>query len=138
MRRVTKTKTTTTLYDTNGKQISVVRKEEEIVEAPVILTREEAKTIKQIVENYKTDLEHAKAVKSNLLQVRGYIKGTEIFHDMADLIMIVENPLSKSSSTNRVKPFKNELDSVLRAAEVSYTTDTEFSKSLNKKKRSKK
>lgn len=140
--RVTKTKTTTTLYDTNGKQISVVKKEETVTEAPIFLNREDGNAIHQIAETYKEDLKNAKAIKKNLEETRGFIKGSRIFHSMADLIMVVHSSLNRDRAaitfTQAIKTTKDssskEVDSVLKAASRDYSTDVKISETLNKKK----
>jgi hypothetical protein len=97
--KVTNTKTETTMYDTNGKKISIVRKE--ILEVDTechLLNREEGKQVHEKVISYKANLSEAKIIKSQLEKVKGQKKGGKIFRDMADLIMVVEN-LSPTSIT---------------------------------------
>lgn len=93
--KVTNTKTETTMYDTNGKKISIVRKEIFEVDTEChLLTREEGKQVHEKVISYQANLKEAKVIKSQLEKIKGQKKGGKIFRDMADLIMIVENPCS--------------------------------------------
>lgn len=128
--KITKTKTTTTLYDTNGKQISVVRKEKTVTEIPVFLNREDGNAIHQIAETYKADLKSAKAIKKNLEETQGFVKGNRIFHSMADLIMVVNRP---AVSVKEIKKNIAAVDSVLEAAGIGYFTDVKIGETLNKK-----
>lgn len=141
--KITKTKTTTTLYDTNGKQISVVRKEKTVTEIPIFLNREDGNAIHQIAETYKADLKNAKAIKRNLEEAQGFVKGNRIFHSMADLIMVVHNPKNETwiakefasliPSKKEIRENAAEVDSVLKAAGIDYSTDVKISETLNKK-----
>lgn len=124
------TKTTTTLYDTNGKQISVVRKEKTVTEIPIILNREDGNAIHQIAETYKADLKNAKAIKKNLEEVQGFVKGNRIFHSMANLIMVVNRP---AVSVKEIKKNIAAADSVLEAAATAYLTDVKIGETSNKK-----
>jgi len=128
--KIIKTKTTTTLYDTNGKPISVVRKEKTVTEIPVFLNREDGNAIHQIAETYKADLKNAKAIKKNLEEAQGFAKGNRIFHSMADLIMVVHRP---AVSVKEIKKNTAAVDSVLEAAGISYSTDIKIGETLNKK-----
>ena len=126
--KVTQTKTTTTLYDTNGKQISVVRKEKTVIEAPILLNKKDGELTHQVAETLKRDLENAKAIKKNLEETNGFNKGRRIFNSMVDLLIVVHIPLKTKKST--------ELDSVLKAAQIDYTTDVKIG-GCNKTKQSK-
>ena len=94
--KVTETKTKTTMYDTNGRKVSIVSKEIlEIDTTPHLLNRKEGKNLRQKVSVYKNSLEEAKAIKKKLEKVKGYREGGRVFRDLADLIMIVEKPIVK-------------------------------------------
>lgn len=89
--KVTNTKTETTMYDTNGKKVSIVKKEIlEVDTTPHLLNREESKKVTEKVTVYKTDLQNAQKIKEQLEKVKGCKKGQQIFRSMADLIMVVE------------------------------------------------
>lgn len=91
--KVTNTKTETTMYDTNGKKVSIVRKEIlEVDTTPHLLNREEGKQVTEKVTVYKTDLQNAQKIKEQLEKVKGAKKGQQIFRSMADLIMVVDTP----------------------------------------------
>jgi hypothetical protein len=93
--KVTNTRTETTMYDTNGKKISIVRKEVLEVDTEChLLTREEGKQVHEKVVSYQENLTEAKVIKAQLEKVKGQKEGGKIFRDMADLIMVVENPCS--------------------------------------------
>lgn len=93
--KVTNTKIETTLYDTNGKQVSVVKKEiVEVDTTPHYLGKKETKQLKEVVEIYKKNFSEAKNVKTNLEEIHGSVKGQRIFRSMADLIMVVDNPVN--------------------------------------------
>ena len=91
--KVTKTKTETTMYDTNGNKISIVLKEVlEVNTQTHLLNRTESKQVKEKVTIYRDKLSEAKKIKTQLEKTHGARKGCRIFSSMADLIMIVENP----------------------------------------------
>lgn len=88
--RVTETKTKTTLYDSNGREISVVRQTVlEVVETKP-LKRIDCIKVKGRVEKYQTTLEKAKELKVGLEKAKGPKEGSRIFRDMADLLVLFE------------------------------------------------
>lgn len=93
--KVTETKTKTTMYDTNGNKISIVVKELLEVDTQThLLNRTESKQVKEKVTIYKDKLSQAKKIKNQLEKTHGTRKGCKIFSSMADLIMVVENPVN--------------------------------------------
>lgn len=93
--KVMNTKIEKTLYDTNGKVLSVVKKEiVEVDTTPHYLGKEETKQLKEVVRVYKKNFTEAKKVKNNLEEIHGSVKGGRIFRSMADLIMVVDNPVN--------------------------------------------
>jgi len=136
--RVTKTKIETTFYDTNGKQVSVVRKEVTEVDTQIcFLNRKGTKQLKEHVEIYQSNLHQAKKVKNNLEEVHGSVKGGRIFRSMADLIMVVDNPVNlkhvpESTVTVVVHKIKPVSDSIWEQANEQYK---DFQESLSKKKK---
>ena len=91
--KVTKTRIETTLYDTNGNKISVVRQRSIEVENPITqtkLTKQEGVKIKIRVNGYQTNLKKAESLRDDLHKANGFKKGQRIFNSMADLIIIIE------------------------------------------------
>lgn len=89
--KVIKTRSQETLYDTNGKKVSVIKKEiVEIDTTPHILNRKESIIVKEVVNTYKENLKEAKKIKNKLEETKGVVQGGRIFRDMADLIVILE------------------------------------------------
>jgi hypothetical protein len=127
------------MYDTNGKKVSIIKKEIlEVDTQTCFLNREDTKTVKESVEVYKTQLNEAKKVKSTLEKIHGSKKGQVIFRDMADLVMIVENPIVEKHYVPTVelrivlpKPFL----SGHTVWEASLQTNDEFQTGLKKKKK---
>lgn len=92
--KVTKTRIETTLYDTNGNKISVVRQKtievEETTPSKILLTKQASLKVKGRVENYQDNLKKAESLREDLHKSNGFKGGQRIFHSMADLILIVE------------------------------------------------
>lgn len=91
--KVTKTRIETTLYDTNGNKISVVRQKTIEIENPIsntLLSKREGIKVKGRVESYQNKLKEAQSMRDTLYKNNGFKKGKRIFHSMADLILIVE------------------------------------------------
>lgn len=129
--KVTKTKTETTMYDTNGNKISIVSKEVLEVDTQThLLNRTESKQVKEKVTIYKDKLTQAKKIKNQLEKTHGTRKGCKIFSSMADLIMIIENPNRDTITVNMPKRLPdNHL--ILEVAETTYSN---FQGPLKKKK----
>ena len=129
--KVTKTKTETTMYDTNGNKISIVLKEVlEVNTQTHLLNRTESKQVKEKVTIYRDKLTQAKKIKNQLEKTHGIRKGCKIFSSMADLIMIVENPNRDTITVNMPKKLPdNHL--ILEVAETTYSN---FQGPLKKKK----
>lgn len=90
--RVTKTKMETTLYDTNGRKVSLVKKE--IVEVDTnshYLSRRDGKQVKEQGQKIRQRIEETLSTKDYLTKASGVKKGQKIFCDMAEQIMIVAN-----------------------------------------------
>lgn len=119
--KVTKTKTETTMYDTNGNKISIVSKEVLEVDTQThLLNRTESKQVKEKVTIYKDKLTQAKKIKNQLEKTHGTRKGCKIFSSMADLIMIIENPNRDTITVNMPKRLPdNHL--ILEVAETTYS-----------------
>lgn len=141
--KVTNTKIEKTLYDTNGKVLSVVKKEiVEVDTTPHYLGKEETKQLKEVVEVYKKNFTEAKKVKDNLEEIHGSVKGQRIFRSMADLIMVVDNPVNlkhvpesttvKVVVTHTPKGSNSILHDIWREANEEYK---DFQQSLTKKKK---
>lgn len=139
--KVTNTKIEKTLYDTNGKVLSVVKKEiVEVDTTPHYLGKEETKQLKEVVEVYKKNFTEAKKVKDNLEEIHGSVKGQRIFRSMADLIMVVDNPVNlkhvPESTTVTIRrtsnPTQNPTGSIWEQANEQYK---DFQQSLTKKKK---
>ena len=129
--KVTKTKTETTMYDTNGNKISIVLKEVlEVNTQTHLLNRTESKQVKEKVTIYKDKLTQAKKIKNQLEKTHGTRKGCKIFSSMADLIMIVENPNRDTITVNMPK----KLPDGHMILEVAETTYSNFQGPLKKKK----
>lgn len=129
--KVTKTKTETTMYDTNGNKISIVVKELLEVDTQThLLNRTESKQVKEKVTIYKDKLSQAKKIKNQLEKTHGTRKGCKIFSSMADLIMIVENPNRDTITVNMPK----RLPDGHLILEVAETTYSNFQGPLKKKK----
>jgi ElaB/YqjD/DUF883 family membrane-anchored ribosome-binding protein len=93
MTKITKTRTETTLYDTNGKKISLVRKE--IVEIDTdlhYLSRRDGKQIKAQGEKIRQRIQANLNTKEMFIKTSGAKTGQRIFCDMAEQIMVVERP----------------------------------------------
>lgn len=133
--KVTNTSTETIMYDTNGKKISIVREEIlEIDSQPHLLTREESRIVKQKVTVYKENLTNAKKVKNQLEKLKGTKEGCKVFNSMADLIMVVENPVTINFETETKKNLDNyRMHSIIEAA----NTTVGFFKEGPKKKKKK-
>lgn len=140
--KVTKTRVSTTLYDTNGNKISMIKQETVEVDTQTIIShnREESKIIREHIEVYKTDFDNAKKVKDSLLKTRGQKKGGQIFRDMADLIIIVEQPNVPRQTTHIVygidygKGNSKKVDLIWDAAKMA---NDQFQKPLSKKDKKK-
>ena len=129
--KVTKTKTETTMYDTNGNKISIVSKEVLEVDTQThLLNRTESKQVKEKVTIYKDKLTQAKKIKNQLEKTHGTRKGCKIFSSIADLIMIVENPNRDTITVNMPK----KLPDGHLILEVAETTYSNFQGPLKKKK----
>jgi hypothetical protein len=135
--KVTNTKVETTLFDSNGKPVKVIKKE--IVEVdtnPHLLNREESKELKHQVHTYKNDLQEAKKVKEQLEKAQGCKKGGKIFRDMADLIMIVK---PRNETTHRVEIVTNLKSTMGESLWASANLIvTEFQNPVSKKSKKKK
>ena len=91
--RVTKTRIETTLYDTNGNKISVVKQktiEVEIPVVPTLLSKKETQRVRSRVQDYKNSLKKAESIREDLHKSKGFKHGQRIFHSMADLVLIVD------------------------------------------------
>ena len=133
--KVTKTKTETTMYDTNGNKISIVSKEVLEVDTQThLLNRTESKQVKEKVTIYKDKLTQAKKIKNQLEKTHGTRKGCKIFSSMADLIMIVENPNRDTSRDTITVNMPKRLSDNHLILEVAETTYSNFQGPLKKKK----
>lgn len=91
--KVTKTKTETTLYDTNGRKISLVKKE--VVEVNTdyhYLGREDSKQTKIQGERIRQRIQENLSTRDLLIKSRGTKEGGKIFCGMAEQVMVVEMP----------------------------------------------
>ena len=138
----TKIKTTTTLYDTNGKLISIIRKEQTIVETKTFIpqTREQGIQVRQRVEDYKSELEQKKqlrdaiekGIKASQKKPKKFKTFTVIGADFgpdASAVVIFDG----RTVTGVLKPGKSNwlMDQALKV----YASDTEINKSPMKRKR---
>lgn len=138
----TKIKTTTTLYDTNGKLISIIRKEQTIVETKTFIpqTREQGIQVRQRVEDYKSELEQKKqlrdaiekGIKASQKKPKKFKTFTVIGVDSgsdASAVVIFDG----RTVTGVLKPGKSNwlMDQALKV----YASDTEINKSPMKRKR---
>lgn len=140
----TKIKTTTTLYDTNGKLISIIRKEQTIVETKTFIpqTREQGIQVRQRVEDYKSELEQKKqlrdaiekGIKASQKKPKKFKTLTVIgadfgFRPDASAVVIFDG----RTVTGVLKPGKSNwlMDQALKV----YASDTEINKSPMKRKR---
>lgn len=145
MKRIeTKIKTTTTLYDTNGKLISIVRKEQTTVETKSFTpqTREQGIQVRQKIEDYKSELEQKKllrdAIEEGIKASQKKPKKFKTFSDFgmdfgfgpdASAVVIFDG----NTITGMPKPGKSNwlMDQALKI----YSSDAEINKSPMKRKR---
>jgi TATA-box binding protein (TBP) (component of TFIID and TFIIIB) len=152
--KIIETKTTTTMYDTNGKQISVVRKEQTIVEDSQVIrpvNRQEGIKVRNIIADYKNEFQlkkemvaamqrHSQIPRSKKPESKVYY-GLD-FGNMADrgVTTVFESgkPIAIMHITGVPRPGKTNfaMDVLLAAAQRSYESDTQINKSPMKQKRS--
>lgn len=93
MKQVTRTRVETTLYDTNGKKISVRIKKttEEIEIYPKIIPvgRKKAKEKREEILLFKNKVKEGLKMRDKFIQIKGQLKGGEAFMDVADAIIIL-------------------------------------------------
>lgn len=111
----TKTTTKTTLYDTNGRKISIVKKEITEVETVIhYLDKESTQQVKLQNQETRKIIEESLQQKDSFIKTSGAKRGQKIFCDLADLIVIVQ-PIHKTVvSIPKEKP----IDKVLQAANM--------------------
>lgn len=92
MRQVTRTRVETTLYDTNGKRISVKIKKttEEIEISPKIIPvgREKARKKREEILLFKNKVQEGLKMRDKFIQIKGQLKGGEAFMEVADAIIV--------------------------------------------------
>lgn len=136
--KIIETKTTTTMYDTNGKQISVVRKEQTVVEDNQVfrpVSREEGIKVQKVIADYKNEFQLKKEMRDAMQNKTQ--KSRIVVFDIETRGFQANTPISMMHITGIPRPGKSNLamDLFLAAAEKQYISDTQINKSPMRQQR---